>query len=253
MKNVSMKLLSAMISVVLFTLSVPVHAELYMKYESRTDAYRVMGNQQPAEKSIREIWIAGNMIRVDEEEQSTILDMKNGTMTLVDHAEKTYMVLKQDDLMGSMQEAMGIQGQTEEAHMAMEMFKEMTEGMVHSLKITVKETGEKKKIGNWNATRYLVNTSMGTASSSEAEVWATEDIKVDAEVYHALSRSLMANDKGMNEVIKEMEKVKGVHVLTISTSDIMGAKVKNTEELLEVKQMSIPSDHFQIPPAYTTQ
>ncbi len=256
MKKASLRTVWALLACGFFAFSTAAHADVYMKYRSHTEAFEVMGRVQPAEETIREVWIGKDRARLDEGEQSTLLDMKTNVLTILDHVEKTYTVVQQGDLLGSMQAsmeaAMAEEGQTEEGRKAMEMFRGMTEGMMGSFKMSVTETGEKKKIGNWNATKYVVNTTMGVGSS-RSEVWATQEIDVDTEIYRTLARMFMAEGSAMGDAFKEMEKIRGVHVLTVSTSDVMGAKVKNTEELLEVKQKAAPADHYTVPSGYARQ
>ncbi len=250
MYNVFSRVLGCILPVVLLALSAPAHAEFYMKYRHHTEGYQVMGHSQPAEESIREIWIGKDKVRTNEGDQSTLLDTTNNTVTSLDHTTRSYSVMKPGDFKGSLQSAMGEEGQSEEASMAMEGLDRMPGGMMSAFKMSVTETGERKKIGDWNSTKYLMGIGMGV-SSSEAEVWATRDIKVDMEVYHAMAKSFMADGGIMGDVVKELEKIQGVHVLTISTADIMGLKVKSTEELLEVKHVPVPSDFFQVPAGYT--
>ena len=54
----------------------------------------------------------------------------------------------------------------------------------------------------------------------------------------------------MEEMAKEMKKIKGVPVLTITTSNMIGASVKSTQELLEFKEGTAPSGYFDIPTGY---
>ncbi len=255
MRSVLMKSIWGLVGGIFLMVPVLAHGEVYLKYRSHTEPFMTMGQMQPAEDFIREVWVGRDRARIDEQGDatSTLVDTKNNTMTILDHDTQTYTVVPLDDLMGSMQASMeaqmGDEALTEEGRQAIEMFKGMADEMMGSFKMTVTETGEQKKIGQWNTTKYLVETSMGMGSST-AEVWATRDIDVDTEIYGTMAQAFMAEGSRMGEAAKEMEKIKGVHVLTVSTSQVFGTTVKNTEELLEVKKMSLSPELFEIPAGY---
>jgi hypothetical protein len=48
-----------------------------------------------------------------------------------------------------------------------------------------------------------------------------------------------------------MKKIKGTQVMTISTNQIMGQKIKSTTELVEIKEGKAPADLLKIPSGYT--
>jgi hypothetical protein len=89
---------------------------------------------------------------------------------------------------------------------------------------------------------------MGQTSTSD--VWATEDIKVDNELYTTLIYSMMPKTPGLEEMIKEMKKVKGFTVLSTGTTSVMGTDVKNTQELLEVSEKPAPAGIYDVPEGY---
>lgn len=51
-------------------------------------------------------------------------------------------------------------------------------------------------------------------------------------------------------MFKEMKKIKGIAVLTISTSSGMGAEIKSADELIEVKETTAPAGIYEIPKGY---
>jgi hypothetical protein len=120
----------------------------------------------------------------------------------------------------------------------------------------VQETSEQKTINGWNCKKYIVkiNNAMGTITN---EVWATEDLKVDREVYDQLTSRVLASMPGlqssMEAMRKEMEKIKGVQVLTVSNVTMMNQSTKSTTELMEFKEKKAPANIFDIPKGYTKQ
>jgi hypothetical protein len=57
----------------------------------------------------------------------------------------------------------------------------------------------------------------------------------------------------METMKKEMEKIKGVQVMTVSSVIMMGQPQKTTTELLEFKEGKAPADIFAIPAGYKKQ
>jgi len=87
-----------------------------------------------------------------------------------------------------------------------------------------------------------------------SEVWATEDLKVDKKLYDRLNTAMMANMPGIQKAIKdirkEIEKIKGVQVKTVSKQEIMGKTRTTTTELLTYKEADAPANLLDIPDGY---
>jgi hypothetical protein len=55
---------------------------------------------------------------------------------------------------------------------------------------------------------------------------------------------------GYEEALEEMKKVKGLTVSSTSTTQMMGATVKSSTELLEYKEADAPKGTFEVPKGY---
>ncbi|MFZ2634286.1 MAG: hypothetical protein WA081_04235 [Desulfosalsimonadaceae bacterium] len=90
-----------------------------------------------------------------------------------------------------------------------------------------------------------------------SEVWATEDLKVDKKVYEQLASRMLSSMPGLQSSVegmkKEVEKIKGVQVMTVSSFTMMNQVHKATTELLEFKEGTAPSGIFAIPAGYKKQ
>jgi len=207
----------------------------------------MMGHTQPAQDAIQSIWITPDKIRSDGEKQSFLVRMDKNVMYMIDHSKKTYMEMPAN--LGEMVASLKKDDQDEEN--AAEMQKMMKQMM--QVKASVTATGEAKKIGNWNCKKYLqtLQTAMGPITS---EIWATEDLKMDPELYAKFSTAMLAQQPGMKEsmgdLVKEMKKIKGVAVLTNTTTTIMNNTVKSSTELLEFKDGKAPAGLFELPAGY---
>lgn len=224
-------------------------ADIYMKQKQHTDATRIMGMSQPARDALVEIWITEKGFRSDDPARSTILLGKEQKIIMMDHAAKTYMEqpMNMDDMMAGMGG-----GKSPEDQAAM---RQMMQGMM-KMDASVQETPETKTINNWKCRKYIV-TVTSAMGPMKTEVWATEDLKVDKKIYDQLASRMFSAMPGMQSSMesmrKEMEKIKGVHVMTVSTTAMMGQTQKTSTELLEFKEAKAPADIFAIPAGYKKQ
>ena len=122
--------------------------------------------------------------------------------------------------------------------------------MMGSIEAKVTPTSETKKIKNWNTRKYLIEMSMGRMMKADIEAWATEDIKIDPRLYYMAANAMMAGMGGLDTIIKEMQKVKGMIVYQETKSEAMGATMRMVEEVVEVAEKAAPAGAWDIPKGY---
>jgi hypothetical protein len=243
-KSVAILLMSMMM--VLMLMPVMGIADVYMKQRRQTDAFRMMGTEQPAVNVVEEIWITPKGVRTDNPEMSTIMLPDEQKIIMIDHQSKTYVEQSTDlaKMMEGMPKDEGA-GDHEAMH---QMMQQMTK-----MDVSVTDTGEEKVINGWKSRKYLLamNTMMG---KNTTEIWATEDLKIDKKLYDQLMTKMFSGLPGMQAsmetIQKEMEKVKGVQVLSIFTMDMMNQTHKTRTELLEFKPAEASKDLFAVPTGY---
>jgi len=220
--------------------------DLFMKQKSHTDAYTVMGQNVPASDEIQSIWLSENKVRNDSEKKSFIVRLDKSVQYILDHEKKTYMEVP---LNFGEQIAKELEGEdAEQAAAAQQMMAAMMK-----ITVTIEPTSERKTIGKWACKKYLqtIQTAMGAMKS---EVWATEDIRIDYDMFSkymsAMTGGMPGMQSGMQDIQKEMKKMKGVPVLTVSNNTVMGAAIKSTVELLEFKEGQAPAGIFELPKGY---
>jgi hypothetical protein len=218
----------------------------YMKQKQHTDAVKIMGTMQPAQDLIVESWITPNKMVVMNQKQKTVVDLDKKMITTANHAEKTIVSIPMD-FSKNMNQEMGNMSPEEKAEFEQAMSKMM------EISVAVEETKERKKIGKWNCRKYLqtITMAMGTTKS---EIWATEDIKIEGEVYAKYSAGMMAQMPGMGQnmsaMMKELKKIKGVHVYSEQTMIMMRQSMKSSIELMEFKEVKAPGNVFDLPAGY---
>lgn len=223
-------------------------ADVFMKQKKHTGAFKIMGREQPAKDVIETIWITKDKVRSDNEDKSYILLLNEKKMYFLDNVRKTYTVIPLDlDKLGKAA-TKGEKMDSGEKQNLMDFAKNMMQ-----IKISVKPTGESKKIKTWNCKKYIqtIETRMGP---TRTEIWASEDIHIDYDLYSQFSSALLATQPGMKQMLEdmmaEMKKIKGVPVLTTTVTKMMGSEMKSSQELLEVKNGTAPSGIFTVPKDY---
>jgi hypothetical protein len=221
-------------------------ADTFIKQAAYTDSFKVMGQTQPAMYDTTTIWMTKDkacMIGADN--KASILRADKGVIYLVDHEKKTYAEVPMAAL-GDISKMAGEENK-EEASKAEEMMKGMA-GMM-SMDVKVTPTDEKKKIQDWNATKYLVDVKI-PMGATKTEVWASEDIKIDYDMFQSISNAFMAIMPGFEKAMQEMKKIKGMTVLSVGEAQVMGTSVKTTTTLLECSDKSAPAGIFDVPKDY---
>jgi len=233
-----------------------IHADIYLKYRQRTEAFEIMGQEQPARESMRETWIARDMIRTDEGPQTMIMRIDKQQVYLMDNQARTYSEFPMD------MEKMAEQAIEEDEQMTPEEkqeAKDFVQGMMDEMSefsIAVEDTGETKKIGGWNCRKYIQTTTT-TMGPSETELWATQDIKLDYDLLHRMAAASMMMMPGMQEskgaFTKEMKKIKGVTVYAVSTANMMNTQIRTTQELLDYSDKKADEGFYTVPEDYTKE
>jgi hypothetical protein len=212
--------------------------DTYIKEKTHTDAITMLGmTVSPAQDTYEEIWVSGNKMRMDSYDEkgnltdSTIWRGDRTKMYFIDYANKTY---------GEMDLSTDVSG--------VASMMEMT--------VKVTPTSESKKIKNWNCKKYVmkIETSIaGITSTTIYEIWASEDVHIDYGRYMELSQSAISGLLSFTEdIAKELEKVKGYPVLSITTITTMGQSIKSTTELLEYdSHRSVSKGFYNVPKGYT--
>jgi len=229
-----------------------VQADVYIKQKNHTDSFSMMGQTQPAKDDIFVTWMGKDMARMDHgEDSSIIIRMDKKVMYMIDHSEMKYTEMPIDskgDIFASAIAASDLSD--EEQAQAQKMMKGFAQMMKPT--VTVEETGETQKIKNWNCKKYNMTMSM-MGMKTKSEVWASEDIKIDYELYRSLTFSLLGQTQGIEDMMKEMGKIKGIVVLSTGSMSMMGTDVKSTQELIEVAEKSAPAGTYDFPGGYKKQ
>lgn len=240
--------LGGLVSIILL-LPHAARADVFMKQKQHTDAVSIMGQSQPAEDYVTETWITDTKMVSSSEKQKIVFDLEKMTVTFANHEQKSVATMPLD-FSKMMQEQSEEMSPDEKAK-----FQEFM-GKMMNVKLTITPTSEKKKIGNWNCTKYEQTLEMGMGTV-RSEIWATTDIKINEDLYAKFNTAMLAQIPGVSQnaaaIMQETKKIKGVHVFTTQTTDMMGQSIGSTMELLEYKEGIAPASVFNMPAGYKKQ
>lgn len=211
------------------------NADVYIKTKTHTDAMSVMGKNTTARDDVSEAWIGDDMFVTIRADQTMIIDLKKNMAYMITPKSKTYVEtpLPLDFAKILPPEAVAMAG----------MFK---------MTATVTPTTETKKIGSWNCTGYDVNMTI-TGMTMKMRSWVSADVPFD---FAAFNTKFQANLlKGQmrfdDNSAKEFAKMKGYQIASETTGDIMGAKMHNTSEVVEITKKSAPAGTYAVPAGFT--
>jgi hypothetical protein len=245
----SLRAFGLLLVVIFVAVPLAVQADVYIKQKNHTDGFSVMGQSQPAKDDMFVTWMSKDMARMDHgEDSSIIIRMDLMVMYMLDHTKMEYTEMPLDSKGDIFSSAIAASDMSDEEQAEA---KKMMAGFAKMMKpkVTVKATGETQKIKDWNCKKYDMTMSM-MGMTTKSEVWASEDIKIDYELYRNLNFSLLGQTQGIEDMMKEMEKVKGIVVLSTGSMSMMGTDVKSTQELIEVAEKSAPKGTYDVTEGY---
>ncbi len=227
------------VTAIVLTLAVmisTVSADLMIKQVTTTDAFEMMGQKQEAESDTSIIWIGEGKAYMESAEVTYIFRTDESMMYAIDPAAKSYY-------------QMPIGGVGEKSESPATDEQAMMQKMMGSVKVSVTETEETKKIGDWNSTKYLLDISM-SMGATQMEIWATEDIKVDYDLFRTIAETELLSKPGMEKIMEELKKIKGIQVQSSTEINMMGVVMKNTTEIIECVEKSAPDGIYEIPEGF---
>ena len=237
------------IFIALFSIPTMLHADFYIKQKRHTDAFEVMGRTEPAKDEVSVMWISDDRGRIDTgEDYSMIIRLDKNIMYGVDHTRMQYTEMPFGSLDDIVSHSLAQSDLSDEEQAEAQKVMKGFMGMM-KIEAEVTETPEKKNIKGWDCRKYIMKTKM-MGMGGTSEIWATEKIKINYDLYRSLGAAFLAKQPGAEKLFEEMKKIKGIPVMTVLTSSAMGAEVKSTEEFIEAQEKGAPAGTYEIPEGY---
>jgi hypothetical protein len=217
----------------LLTVAVLLSADVYIKSNVRTDAFAMMGKNQPAKDEVIEQWVGNNQMANMTGDKIMIMDMNKNVMFIVNLKEKSFV----------------------ETTLPLDMSKLVPKEMIPMLammKMTVKVTanGQTQKIGKWNCNGYDVDMSM-SMMQMKMKVWATTDVPFDWKAFAKMSANVAKMQFMDDNSVAEFTKINGHQVASEMTMNVMGANMKVTTQVVEITKKDAPAGVYAVPPGFT--
>ena len=219
--------------VFLLAIAVFLSADVYIKSNVHTDAFTMMGKNQPAKDEVMDQWIGNNLMTNISGDKVMILDMNKNLMFIVNPKEKSYIET------------------TLPLDMSKLIPKEMAP-MMAMMKMTVKvaPNGKTQKVGTWNCTGYDVDMSM-SMMQMKMKVWATTEVPFDWKAFSKMYANVAKMQFMDDSSIAEFMKINGYQILSEMTMNVMGADMKVTTQVAEITKKAAPAGVYSVPAGFT--
>lgn len=228
------KLLKLMLSLFICCALAPfATAGVYIEQLTHTDAFTIMGQNQPAKDSVQKIWLENDRMASERSEGGMTIIVRTDSKKIyfINNVKKSYMVadlpLKFPPEMEKMMSA--FQFQTE-----------------------IKKTGEKKVIGPY--TCEGAEMTLTGFMNLKVNMWVTSDIKLPLDRYYDMSAEMVAYSPAVRQMMDKMRTLGNVFaVQQETTGEIMGAKTHSTTKLVKFEEAPVPHDKFDPPATYKAE
>jgi hypothetical protein len=217
---------------VILTISFFLQADVYIKSNVHTDAFTMMGQNQPAKDEAMEQWIGSNRMVSISKDKIMIMDAAKNVMYIVNPKEKSYV---QTSLPLDMNKLVP---------------KEMAP-MMAMMKMTVKVTpnGKTQKVNKWNCSGYDVDMTM-SMMQMKMKVWATSEVPFDWKAYTKMYANLAKMQFMDDASIAEFNKINGYQIASEMTMNMMGSDMKVTTTVTEITKKEPPAGLYSVPAGF---
>lgn len=228
-----MKKIVTMLLVVFVFSAAPIFAEYYIQQKVHSDAFEIMGQSQPAKDEIIHLWLGDNKMAMMSSETSSIINVNDQVMYMINHADKSYV----------------------EMTLPLDMSKYLPpqlQQMMGNITVTITPTGETQTINNWNCKGYDVNMKV-MMMDMNMKWWASTEVPFDWKKYsdNMYSHMTQASMQLSQEALQEFQKIEGWQIKTETSVKVMGAEMKSSTEVVEISEKTPPEGTFSVPAGYT--
>ena len=213
----------------LLLLAPPSFADTLLTIKSRVEGLNMPG--QSPEGTAR-VWLAGDKLRRDDGDTSTILRLDRNKLYILDHAGKTYSELP---LPVDLQKLAGL-----------------PKDALPKTDVQVTSTNETKKVREWNARKVKVAVSSAAGLKLDTTMWVSKDVPSYA-AFNKMLASMAALQPVGAELSRKLEQIEGFPVLQETQAEVNGSRFTAREELISVETKAAPAGAYDPPAGYKVQ
>lgn len=222
------------VGVVVLFLSGVAAADIHIKAKSHTDAFTVMGQNQPEKNEVMDQWFGDKRFASHSQDHSIIIDLNKNLLYMIYHEDKSYV----------------------EANLPLDLSKLLPPSMLQmqemmKMTLAVNPLGQTKTIGSWKCTGYEVNMSM-MMMPMKMTVWASSDVPFDVDQFTEkyMVNILKLQMRVDEQSLAELRKIKGYWIAYEQTAEIMGAKMHSTYEVTSITKENAAPSVYTVPAGY---
>jgi len=208
-------------------------ADIYIKQKSHTDAFSMMGREQPAQDDVIDMWLGDDRMAVEMPQMKIVIDLGKNVMLWINHQNKSYveMTLPLDM----------------EKYFPAQMMQ-----MMGNVTVSVTPLTETQKIGQWDCAAYDVTMNV-MMMDMQQKIWASTDVPFDWRDYSQkmLPKLNQAMMRLGEDSIKEMMKVEGFQIRSETSMSVMGHEMKSWQQVEEIIKQDAPAGTYTAPEGYT--
>ena len=183
-----------------------------------------------------------------------IVDAQSGVMTTLDGKKKTYFTTTKQDLQ-QMSAKMAAMMNDPKMQQGMQMMQKMAGAMAQSYEVT--DTGVTRQVAGFSCEEWTI-TMAGISTTKECLTTTLQYPAHALDAFKEFSQGMQHAMSGFGPMAKAGEglaekrkAMKGFSIATSSASEIMGVKVSQSTEVVEVHRGAIPASTWEIPAGYT--
>ena len=184
-------------------------------------------------------YISKDRIRTNDERYDTLLDLRDGSITQIDHKKKTYSKTTFEEMRAHFAE---LEEMLDSNPIMSKMFGKATD-------VNVQKTSETREVAGYSCVKYIL--SMG--EKFRFDVWVTSEIKPPMEYYDArkmLYAAMGPSASRFEKMYDEMKKIDGMALATDIDMKVMGFDASSESIATEVRKGDLGDDIFAIPSGY---
>jgi len=218
---------------VILLLGAFLHADVYIKSNTHTDAFSMMGQNRPAHDDVTEIWMSTDAIVTITPSAIILLDLKHNKMDMIMPASKTYAetTLPLDFTKLLPPEAAQMMGSMKSS-------------------VTVTPNGQTKQIGQWKCKGYDATLSIMMMTGKQA-LWATPDVPFDPKMYMEKAYGTLLKTQMFDDAsLKEYQKIDGFVIASDMSMEMMGSTLHTTNQVVEIAKKPAPAGIYAVPAGF---
>ena len=211
---------------------------------TETDAISLPGQVVPASTDTATLWLGPGLARRDVKGGSLLVHAAQDRVTWLDHQARTWTSQTASELQRQLADLATDTLDRRRQDPRLARLRTMLK-----VSVAVTDTGDRSEIDGYHCRRWIVEQRQGDQTTT-TELWLTNDIVVDWNLLHRITRPTLAALVGGRQAVAELSRLEGFPVRAASVMDVMSRRGRATTRLVAVETEMVPAEHFTPPADY---